>query len=132
LRLTKYYEIILFKLFTEKAAEALERSKNPQLSSQPSVKKRTMKDILASIPGFGAGRPRKRHNRKLSTAEQLEQTKKERCIDLETPGSVLTQVNLRAILNKHTFSMLPPLYQFKLMQLLPEFDSVSGPESNTR
>ena len=88
-----------------------------------------MKEVLASIPGFGRdgfGRPRKRHNRKLSTAEQLEQTKKEGCIDLETPGSVLTQVNLRAILNKHTFSLLPALYQYKLLQLLPEVDAVTG------
>jgi additional sex combs-like protein len=88
-----------------------------------------MKDVLASIPGFGAGRPRKRHNRKLSTAEQLEQTKKEGCIDLETPGSVLTHVSLRAILNKHTFSLLPPLYQFKLLQLLPDVDSVTSSDS---
>ncbi|CAG7637940.1 unnamed protein product [Allacma fusca] len=97
------------------------------LARSPVVPKpKTMKEVLASIPGFGAGRPRKRHNRKLSTAEQLEQTKKDGCIDLETPGSVLTQVNLRAILNKHTFSVLPSLYQFKLLQLLPEVDTVAG------
>ena len=90
-----------------------------------------MKEVLASIPGFGAGRPKKR-NKKLSTAEQVEQTKKDRYIDLETPGSVLTQVNLRAILNKHTFAMLPPLYQYKLLQLLPEVDTVNSPDNGLR
>jgi len=106
--------------------------KAKQADSPPSPKPKTMKDVLASIPGFGAGRPRKRNNRKLSTAEQLEQTKKEGCIDLETPRSILTQVNLRAILNKHTFSLLPPLYQYKLIQLLPEVDAVRGTDSNLR
>lgn len=90
-----------------------------ELSTTP-VKTPTMREVLASIPGFSI-KPRKRSNKKLSTAAQLEQTK-EGCIDLETPDSILVNTNLRALLNKHTFSILPPLYQYKLVQLLPDVD----------
>merc|ERR1719481_1838437 len=51
----------------------------------------------------------------------IQQTK-EGSINLDTPDSILSQVNLRTLLNKNTFSRLPPLYQFKLMQLLPQVD----------
>lgn len=86
----------------------------------------TMREVLASIPGFCI-KPRKRSSKKLSTAAQLQQTK-EGCIDLETPDSILVNTNIRALLNKHTFSLLPPLYQYKLGQLLPSVDrpSTSG------
>lgn len=86
----------------------------------PNVKTPTMKEVLASIPGFNM-KQRKRSNKKLSTAAQLEQTK-EGCIDLETPDSILVNISLRALLNKYTFSILPPLYQQKLVQLLPSVD----------
>ena len=86
----------------------------------PIVKTPTMKEVLASIPGFSI-KPRKRTNKKLSTAAQLEQTK-EGCIDLETPDSILVNTNLRALLNKYTFTILPTLYQHKLVQLLPSVD----------
>lgn len=90
------------------------------IDDQNSPKVSTMKEVLASIPGFSI-KPRKRSNKKLSTAAQLEQTK-EGCIDLETPDSILVNTNIRALLNKHTFSMLPSLYQHKLVQLLPSVD----------
>lgn len=80
----------------------------------------TMREVLASIPGFTI-KPRKRTNKKLSTAAQLEQTK-EGHIDLETPDSILVNTNLRLLLNKATFASLPPLYQNKLVQLLPNVD----------
>ncbi|KAK4880163.1 hypothetical protein RN001_008309 [Aquatica leii] len=80
----------------------------------------TMREVLASIPGFNI-KPRKRTNKKLSTAAQLEQTK-EGCIDLETPDSILVNTNLRSLLNKYTFAVLPSLYQHKLVQLLPAVD----------
>lgn len=89
------------------------------------MKNPTMREVLASIPGFSI-KPRKRSNKKLSTAAQLEQTK-EGCIDLETPDSILVNTNLRALLNKHTFSILPPLYQYKLVQLLPNVDRPNTP-----
>lgn len=81
-----------------------------------------MIDILSSIPDFRI-KHRKRTNKKLSTAAQLEQTK-EGCVDLETPDSILLQTNLRDLLNKHTFSSLPPFYQYKLVQLLPHVDRI--------
>lgn len=80
----------------------------------------TMREVLASIPGFEI-KPRRRTNKKLSTAAQIEQTR-EGCIDLETPDSILVSFNLRDLLNKDTFSKLPPLYQYKLVQLLPSVD----------
>lgn len=83
----------------------------------------TMREVLASIPGF-CMKPRKRSGKKLSTAAQLQQTR-EGCIDLETPDSILVNTNIRALLNKHTFSLLPPLYQYKLGQLLPTVDRLS-------
>lgn len=83
----------------------------------------TMIEVLSSIPGFNI-KHRKRTNKKLSTAAQLEQTK-EGCIDLETPDSILVQTNLRDLLNEQAFSSLPPLYQYKLVQLLPHVDRIS-------
>ncbi len=82
----------------------------------------TMREVLASI-GFSI-KPHRRSNKKMSTAAQVEQIR-EGCIDLETPDSILVtnfRTNLRALLNKHTFSLLPPLYQYKLVQLLPTVD----------
>ncbi|XP_065214391.1 polycomb protein Asx-like isoform X2 [Planococcus citri] len=81
-----------------------------------------MIDVLPTIPDFRI-KHRKRTNKKLSTAAQLEQTK-EGCVDLETPDSILLQTNLRDLLNKHTFSSLPPFYQYKLVQLLPQVDRI--------
>lgn len=83
----------------------------------------TMREVLASIPGFNM-KPRRRSSKKISTAAQIEQTKDGK-IDLETPDSILASTNLRALLNKQTFSLLPPLYQFNLIQLLPSVDRES-------
>lgn len=90
------------------------------VTTVPSTRTPTMREVLASIPGFTM-KPRKRTNKKLSTAAQLEQTK-EGCIDLETPDSILVNTNLRHLLNKATFAALPLLYQNKLVQLLPSVD----------
>lgn len=93
----------------------------------------TMREVLASIPGFSI-KPHRRSNKKMSTAAQVEQIR-EGCIDLETPDSILVtnfRTNLRALLNKHTFSLLPPLYQYKLVQLLPTVDRLPiGPDSSS-
>lgn len=51
---------------------------------------------------------------------QLRRTKCE--IDVETPDSILVNTNLRALINKHTFSMLPTECQQKLLTMLPEVD----------
>uniref|UniRef100_A0A671M283 Putative Polycomb group protein ASXL2 n=1 Tax=Sinocyclocheilus anshuiensis TaxID=1608454 RepID=A0A671M283_9TELE len=54
------------------------------------------------------------------SARQLRRTKCE--IDVETPDSILVNTNLRALINKHTFSMLPTGCQQKLLKMLPEVD----------
>lgn len=92
-------------------------------SESCNTKPSTMREVLASIPGFSL-KPRKRSGKKLSTAAQLQQTR-EGCIDLETPDSILVNTNIRQLLNKHTFSLLPPLYQYKLGQLLPSVERLS-------
>lgn len=90
----------------------------------------TMIEVLSSIPGFSLVKPRKRPgSKRLSAAAQLQQAKAEGCVDLETPDSVLAQINLRSLLNKQTFSMLPRLYQHKLIQLLPQVDRESLSET---
>lgn len=51
------------------------------------------------------------------------QIKRTKCkIDVETPDSILVNTNLRALINKHTFSVLPSDCQQKLVKLLPEVD----------
>ena len=67
--------------------------------------------------------PRKRSQRKLSAAAQIRQTK-EGCIDLETPDSILTKTNMRHLISKQTFHLLPPAYQLILVKLLPECDRI--------
>ncbi|XP_055923635.1 polycomb protein Asx isoform X2 [Eupeodes corollae] len=88
----------------------------------------TMREVLASIPGFSL-KPRRRSNKKMSTAAQIEQTKDGK-IDLETPDSILASTNLRALLNKQTFSLLPALYQYNLIQLLPSVDRAAAVETS--
>lgn len=78
----------------------------------------TMKDVLASLPGFSSRYNRKRSTKRLSLAAQL----KAGLIDLESPASILTSTSLRMLLNRHTFQGLPSLYQRKLAQLLPLVD----------
>ena len=55
---------------------------------------------------------------------QLKRTKCE--IDVETPDSILVNTNLRAIINKHTLSVLPPSCQQRLLKLLPVVDQQVG------
>ncbi|XP_035233809.1 putative Polycomb group protein ASXL3 isoform X2 [Stegodyphus dumicola] len=93
-------------------------------------KPQTMRELLASIPGLSF-KPRKRSSRKLSTAAQIAQTKKG-CINIETPDSILVNTNLRALLNKHTFASLPAVYQYRLVQLLPQADRMIGPDYSVR
>merc|ERR1719167_173338 len=82
----------------------------------------SMKEVLTSIPGFKHKKLKlKGQNKKFTNAQMIQQAK-EMTINLDTPDSILSVVNLRTLLNKSTFSKLPPLYQFKLMQLLPQVD----------
>lgn len=43
-------------------------------------------------------------------------------VDFETPGSILVNTNIRALINVRTFSAFPPQSQQQLLQLLPEVD----------
>ncbi|XP_074717300.1 putative Polycomb group protein ASXL2 isoform X2 [Strix uralensis] len=89
---------------------------NSTSSSSPSVK------LDNSLPGLGK-KPFQRSDR--LHARQLKRTK---CaeIDVETPDSILVNTNLRALINKHTFSVLPPECQQRLLLLLPEVDRQVG------
>ncbi|XP_036448451.1 putative Polycomb group protein ASXL2 isoform X2 [Colossoma macropomum] len=87
---------------------------NSTSSSSSSVKA----DVCHTV---GARKMSQRSSR--LSARQLRRTKCE--IDVETPDSILVNTNLRALINKHTFSMLPPDCQQKLLKLLPEIDQQS-------
>lgn len=89
-----------------------------------------MKEILASIPGFSLSKVRKKVSKKLSASAAL-QLVREGNIDLESPDSILGQVNLRTLLNKGTFQKLPPLYQYRLMHLLPKVDTIIDPKTHS-
>ncbi len=43
-------------------------------------------------------------------------------VDFETPGSILVNTNIRALINTRTFAAFPPHFQQQLLQLLPEVD----------
>lgn len=92
-------------------------------ATQPS-KPLTSKDILASIPGFPV-KHRKRSSKKISFAEQLKQMR-DGFVDVESPDSILCIVDIKSLVNNNTFSLLPGLYQQKLVQLLPEVDRTSA------
>lgn len=49
---------------------------------------------------------------------------------METPDSILVNTNLRAIINKHTLSVLPHDCQQKLLRLLPAVDRQVGLQSS--
>uniref|UniRef100_A0A096MCF7 ASXL transcriptional regulator 1 n=1 Tax=Poecilia formosa TaxID=48698 RepID=A0A096MCF7_POEFO len=53
-------------------------------------------------------------------------------IDFETPGSILVNTNIRALINVRTFSAFPLHSQQQLLQLLPEVDRQIGPDGMTR
>ncbi|NXJ11916.1 ASX protein, partial [Odontophorus gujanensis] len=91
-------------------------SQNSTSSSSASVK------LDNSLPGLGK-KPFQRSDR--LHARQLKRTK---CaeIDVETPDSILVNTNLRALINKHTFSVLPTECQQRLLLLLPEVDRQVG------
>ena len=76
----------------------------------------TMREVLLSLPGFTAS--------KMSAAAAV-QLAHEGCIDIDSPDSILGQVNLRSLLNKSTFQKLPSSFQFRLMHLLPQAEIIS-------
>ncbi|XP_059375225.1 putative Polycomb group protein ASXL2 isoform X1 [Carassius carassius] len=75
--------------------------------------------VKADVCHTTGARKVSQHSSRLS-ARQLKRTKCE--IDVETPDSILVNTNLRALINKHTFSVLPTECQQKLLKMLPEVD----------
>lgn len=53
-------------------------------------------------------------------------------IDFETPGSILVNTNLRALINPRTFHALPSHFQQQLLFLLPEVDRQVGTDGQLR
>ncbi|KAM9342753.1 polycomb group protein ASXL1 [Pholidichthys leucotaenia] len=53
-------------------------------------------------------------------------------VDFETPGSILVNTNLKALINVRTFSAFPTHSQQQLLQLLPEVDRQVGPDGMAR
>ncbi|XP_031228191.1 polycomb group protein ASXL1 isoform X3 [Mastomys coucha] len=53
-------------------------------------------------------------------------------VDFETPGSILVNTNLRALINSRTFHALPPHFQQQLLLLLPEVDRQVGTDGLLR
>ncbi|XP_060044317.1 polycomb group protein ASXL1 isoform X1 [Erinaceus europaeus] len=53
-------------------------------------------------------------------------------IDFETPGSILVNTNLRALINSRTFHSLPSHFQQQLLFLLPEVDRQVGADGLLR
>ena len=47
-------------------------------------------------------------------------------MDFETPGSILVNTNIRALINVRTLSAFPAHSQQQLLQLLPEVDRQVG------
>lgn len=72
-----------------------------------------------------------RRYKKMSVAAQLKKTKEGR-IDISTPDSILTSIPLRSLINQRTFNMLPPVYQYQLVKLLPRVDKSLGNDGGLR
>ncbi|XP_067302017.1 putative Polycomb group protein ASXL1 isoform X4 [Pseudorasbora parva] len=53
-------------------------------------------------------------------------------VDFETPGSILVNTNIRALINTRTFAAFPSHSQQQLLQLLPEVDRQVGPDGLAR
>ncbi|XP_067840519.1 putative Polycomb group protein ASXL2 isoform X2 [Heptranchias perlo] len=100
-------------------------STSPQNSTSSSSSSGKMEQ---SLPGLGR-KPSQRSER--LNARQLKRTKATD-IDVETPDSILVNTNLRALINKHIFSVLPGDFQQRLLLLLPEVDRQVGTDGLMR
>ncbi|XP_041043610.1 putative Polycomb group protein ASXL2 isoform X2 [Carcharodon carcharias] len=100
-------------------------STSPQNSTCSSSSSGKMEQTL---PGLGR-KPCQRSER--LNARQLKRTKATD-IDVETPDSILVNTNLRALINKHTFSVFPGDFQQRLLLLLPEVDRQVGTDGLMR
>lgn len=67
---------------------------------------------------------RKKNRSKASRSKQIKELEKGK-IDLNTPESILTNVNLSDVITTKLFDKLPSYYQYKLTSLLPKSDQVT-------
>ncbi|XP_061097504.1 putative Polycomb group protein ASXL2 [Conger conger] len=97
--------------------QSTQRSASPPNSSSSSSSSSSAKADLC--PSVSTRKMSQRSDR--LNARQLKRTK---CaeIDVETPDSILVNTNLRALINKHTLSILPQDCQHRLLALLPDGD----------
>ncbi|XP_048386955.1 putative Polycomb group protein ASXL2 isoform X2 [Stegostoma tigrinum] len=100
-------------------------SASPQNSTSSSSSSGKMDQALQ-----GLGRKPSQRSDRLN-ARQLKRTKATD-IDVETPDSILVNTNLRALINKHTFSVFPGDFQQRLLLLLPEVDRQVGTDGLMR
>ncbi|XP_069742654.1 putative Polycomb group protein ASXL2 isoform X2 [Narcine bancroftii] len=100
-------------------------STNPQNSTSSSSASGKMEQAMSGL----ARKPSQRSER--LNARQLKRTKA-MDIDVETPDSILVNTNLRALINKHTFSVFPGDLQQELLLLLPEVDRQMGTDGLMR
>ncbi|XP_041112468.1 polycomb group protein ASXL1-like isoform X2 [Polyodon spathula] len=66
-----------------------------------------------------------------SRTGQMKRNKGEE-VDFETPGSILVNTNIRALINTRTLATLPPHLQQQLLLLLPEVDRPVGVDGLAR
>ncbi|XP_063771033.1 putative Polycomb group protein ASXL2 isoform X2 [Pseudophryne corroboree] len=102
------------------------RTEVPSRTPPPVTAPTSTYSVKANEPLHGLGKKDLQRSDRLQ-ARHLKRTK---CaeIDVETPESILVNTNLRALINKHTFSLLPADCQQRLLRLLPEVDQPAGPD----
>eukprot|EP00062_Callorhinchus_milii_P015073 gi/632964936/ref/XP_007898642.1/ PREDICTED: putative Polycomb group protein ASXL2 isoform X2 [Callorhinchus milii] len=102
------------------------RSASPQNStSSTSSSSGKMEPILPALTRKPSQRSERLNARQLKRSKATD-------IDVETPDSILVNTNLRALINKHTFSVLPGDCQQRLLLLLPEVDRQVGTDGLMR
>ncbi|XP_064420688.1 putative Polycomb group protein ASXL1 [Latimeria chalumnae] len=69
-------------------------------------------------------------NLRKAGAGQMKRNREE--VDFETPGSILVNTNLRALINTRTLAALPSHFQQQLLLLLPEIDRQVGADGPMR
>ncbi|KAJ8275330.1 hypothetical protein COCON_G00099550 [Conger conger] len=96
--------------------QSTQRSASPPNSSSSSSSSSSAKADLC--PSVSTRKMSQRSDR--LNARQLKPSLLCAEIDVETPDSILVNTNLRALINKHTLSILPQDCQHRLLALLPE------------
>ncbi|XP_023682321.2 putative Polycomb group protein ASXL2 isoform X1 [Paramormyrops kingsleyae] len=106
------------------------RSSSPHNSSSSSPSSSSSSSV--KMDPCPSARTRKMSQR--SDRLSARQLKSGKCaeIDVETPDSILVNTNLRALINKHTLSLLPPEGQQRLLVLLPEVDRQASSDGSLK